>query len=148
MFLLSKTAKLKVENSAQTTLRFSPIRYRAPRRLAMASCRKRDIEKDKWIDYSERLVDSYRERKRDTLREIHVETNRVRQWDVRIDVSQFTQILVFMANYINDNFIVLKNVVEHASKFSQNSKDFKSVLIVSLTSVMAELLTILWFFTI
>ncbi len=31
MFLLSKTAQLKVENSAQTTFRFSPVRYRAPR---------------------------------------------------------------------------------------------------------------------
>ncbi len=30
MFLLSKTAWLKVENSAQTTFRFSPVRYRTP----------------------------------------------------------------------------------------------------------------------
>jgi hypothetical protein len=29
--VISKTAKLKVENSAQTTSRFSPISYRAPR---------------------------------------------------------------------------------------------------------------------
>ncbi len=29
-FLLSKTSQLKVENSAQTTFRFSPVRYRAP----------------------------------------------------------------------------------------------------------------------
>jgi len=27
MFLLRKTTKLKVENSAQTTFRFSPVRY-------------------------------------------------------------------------------------------------------------------------
>ncbi len=31
MFLLSKTAQLKVENLAQTTFRFSPVIYRAPR---------------------------------------------------------------------------------------------------------------------
>ncbi len=31
MFLLSKTAKLKIENLAQTTFRFSHVRYRAPR---------------------------------------------------------------------------------------------------------------------
>jgi hypothetical protein len=33
MFLLSKTAQLKVENSAQTTFRFSPVRYHAPQVL-------------------------------------------------------------------------------------------------------------------
>jgi hypothetical protein len=32
MLLLNKTAQLKVENSAQTVFRFSPVRYRAPRR--------------------------------------------------------------------------------------------------------------------
>ncbi len=31
MLLSSKTAQLKVENSAQTTFRFSPVSYRAPR---------------------------------------------------------------------------------------------------------------------
>ncbi len=31
MQLLIKTVKLKVENSAQTTFRFSPIKYRIPR---------------------------------------------------------------------------------------------------------------------
>jgi hypothetical protein len=30
MLLLNKIAKLKVENSAQTAFRFSPIRYNAP----------------------------------------------------------------------------------------------------------------------
>ncbi len=30
MILLSKTAPLKVENSAQTTFRFSPVRKRSP----------------------------------------------------------------------------------------------------------------------
>jgi hypothetical protein len=32
MLLLNKTAQIKVENSAQTAFRFSPVRYRAPRR--------------------------------------------------------------------------------------------------------------------
>jgi hypothetical protein len=33
MILLSKTAPLKVENSAQTTFRFSPVRKRSPPQL-------------------------------------------------------------------------------------------------------------------
>ncbi len=37
MFQLSKTAQLKVENSAQTTFRLSPVRCRAPRLLIRTS---------------------------------------------------------------------------------------------------------------
>ncbi len=40
MFLLSKTAQLKVENSAKTTFRFSPVRYRAPRVSLLQGCLK------------------------------------------------------------------------------------------------------------
>jgi hypothetical protein len=35
MFLLSKTDQLKLENLAQTTFRFSPVRYRAPRFICL-----------------------------------------------------------------------------------------------------------------
>ncbi len=34
MQLLIKTARLKVENSAQTTLKLSPVRYRTPQQDA------------------------------------------------------------------------------------------------------------------